>query len=66
MKEEALQVLLVEDNAGDARLVREMFSKERPDSFKLTHIMRMSEAVTYLKNGGVDIEIKLPRKKTTC
>jgi signal transduction histidine kinase len=55
MKEKALEVLLVEDNAGDARLVREMFSKERPDSFKLTHIMRMSEAVTYLKNGGVDI-----------
>jgi signal transduction histidine kinase len=55
MKEEALQVLLVEDNAGDARLLREMFSKERPDSFELRHAMRMSEAVTHLENGGVDI-----------
>jgi len=55
MKEKALQVLVVEDNAGDVRLLREMFSKERPDSFELTHIVRMSEAVTHLAKGGVDI-----------
>jgi signal transduction histidine kinase len=55
MKEKALQILLVEDNAGDARLLREMFSKERPDSFELTHLLRMSEAVTHLARGGVDI-----------
>src|SRR6202140_5807209 len=55
MKDKALQVLLVEDNAGDARLLREMFSKERPDSFELTHILRMSEAVAHLAKGGVDI-----------
>ena len=55
MKEKALQVLLVEDNAGDARLLREMFSKEKPDSFELTHLLRMSEAVVHLAKGGVDI-----------
>jgi phosphoserine phosphatase RsbU/P len=55
MKEHALQILLVEDNAGDARLLREMFSKERPGSFELTHLLRMSEAVTHLAKGGVDI-----------
>ena len=55
MKERALQVLLVEDNAGDARLLREMFSKERAESFELTHLLRMSEAVTHLAKGGVDI-----------
>ena len=55
MKEKALQVLLVEDNAGDARLLREMFTKERPDSFELTHLLRMSEAVIHLAKGGVDI-----------
>ena len=32
-------VLLVEDNAGDARLLREMFNKERPGSFQLTHLV---------------------------
>jgi signal transduction histidine kinase len=55
MKEKALQVLLVEDNAGDARLLREMFTKERPDSFELTHLLRMSDAVIHLAKGGVDI-----------
>ena len=55
MKEKALQVLLVEDNAGDARLLREMFSKERRDAFELTHLLRMSEAETHLAKGGVDI-----------
>jgi DNA-binding NtrC family response regulator len=55
MKEKALQVLVVEDNAGDARLLREMFSKEKPGSFELTHLLRMSEAVIHLEKGGVDI-----------
>ncbi len=51
----ALQILLVEDNAGDARLLREMFSKETAGSFQLTHLTRMSEAVAHLARGGVDI-----------
>src|SRR6204780_1363964 len=55
MKEKKLQVLLVEDNAGDVRLLREMFSKEKPGSFELTHLLRMSEAVIHLGKGGVDI-----------
>jgi signal transduction histidine kinase len=55
MSEKALQVLLVEDNAGDARLVREMFRSEKPGSVKLTHLSLMSEAVTHLEQGGVDI-----------
>jgi len=55
MKEKPLQVLLVEDNAGDARLIREMFINERPDSFELTHLLRMSDAETQLAKGGADI-----------
>src|SRR6202021_771263 len=55
MKEKALQVLVVEDNAGDVRLLREMFSKEKPDSFELTHLLRMKDAVIHLAKGGVDI-----------
>jgi diguanylate cyclase (GGDEF)-like protein/PAS domain S-box-containing protein len=55
MKEEALQVLLVEDNAGDARLLREMFSKENRDSFELTHLLRLSEAMVHLAKAKVDI-----------
>ncbi|MEA3179359.1 MAG: hypothetical protein QOI59_2882 [Gammaproteobacteria bacterium] len=52
---ETLQVLLVEDNAGDARLLREMFTKETAGSFELTHLLRMSEAVLHLAKGGVDV-----------
>jgi signal transduction histidine kinase len=55
MSEKALQVLLVEDNAGDVRLLREMFSTERADSFELTHCLRMGEAELRLAKGGVDI-----------
>jgi signal transduction histidine kinase len=52
---EALKVLLVEDNAGDARLLREMFSKEKAGGFELTHLLRMSDAVVHLAKGGVDV-----------
>src|SRR5271168_1525595 len=55
MKEKTLQVLLVEDNAGDARLLREMFNKEKPGSFELTHLVRLGEALAHLEKGGVDI-----------
>jgi signal transduction histidine kinase len=55
MNEKPLQVLLVEDNAGDVRLLREMFSKEKRNAFQLTHLFRMSEAEIHLAKGGVDI-----------
>ena len=55
MKDKPVHVLLVEDNAGDARLLREMFSKEKGDSFQFTHYLRMRDAETHLAKGGVDI-----------
>jgi signal transduction histidine kinase len=55
MKKRGLHVLLVEDNAADARLLRQMFSKESPDSFVLTHLTRMHDAEALLAKGGVDI-----------
>ena len=55
MRKKALQVLLVEDNAGDARLLREMFSKETVGSFELSHLTHMRDAEARLKAGGVDI-----------
>ena len=56
-KRKPLHVLLVEDNAGDVRLLREMFSAEKAGNFELTHISRMSEAVVHLAKGGVDIAL---------
>jgi PleD family two-component response regulator len=55
MSERTLQVLLVEDNAGDAALLRHMFSEERSGSFELTHLLRMTDALTHLAKGGVDL-----------
>jgi signal transduction histidine kinase len=55
MTEKPLRVLLVEDSAGDARLLREMFRSEGPGSFVLTHVERMSEALSHLAIGGLDI-----------
>jgi signal transduction histidine kinase len=55
MKKKVLQVLLVEDNASDARLLREMLSKEKLGSFELTHLTRMHEAEIRLSEGGIDI-----------
>jgi signal transduction histidine kinase len=50
-----LRVLVVEDNAGDARLLREMFSKEKAGSFEVTHLLRISEALVHLAKTKVDI-----------
>jgi signal transduction histidine kinase len=55
MKKKPLQVLVVEDNAGDVRLLREMFSGEKVGSFEITHLLRMSEAEVHLAKAGVDI-----------
>jgi signal transduction histidine kinase len=55
MKENPLRVLLVEDSAGDARLLREMFRAEGPGSFVLTHVDRMSDALGHLAKGALDI-----------
>ncbi len=50
-----LQILLVEDNAADAQLLRQMFSKEEPGSFVLTHLTRVADAEILLAKGGTDV-----------
>lgn len=55
MNTQPLRILLVEDNPGDVRLLREMFSTERPDSYEITHLPRLGLALNHLARGGVDI-----------
>ncbi len=55
MKQETVRVLLVEDNAGDARLLREMFGKESPDRFEMTHVPNMRDAILQLAKGATDV-----------
>jgi signal transduction histidine kinase/CheY-like chemotaxis protein len=47
--------LLVEDNPGDARLLREMLNEDPSHDIALTHVGRLSEAETYLLEQRVDI-----------
>jgi signal transduction histidine kinase len=55
MNEKALQVLVVEDNAGDVRLLHEMLRGEKPGDFELTHLVRLDQAEAHLAKNGVDI-----------
>jgi signal transduction histidine kinase len=48
-------LLLVEDNPGDARLLREMLDEQNSRDTKMTHVDRMSEVEKYLANHAVDI-----------
>jgi diguanylate cyclase (GGDEF)-like protein/PAS domain S-box-containing protein len=48
-------VLLVEDNPGDARLMREVYNEHGPPDTELIHVASMNEAETYLVEHPVDI-----------
>ena len=48
-------VLLIEDNAGDARLLREMFREEGSHPTELTHVGCMSDAEAYLTDPAMDV-----------
>lgn len=57
-----IRVLLVEDNPGDARLLREMFS-EVDTRLRLTHAEQLSEAFQHLREATFDVvllDLSLP------
>jgi two-component system, cell cycle sensor histidine kinase and response regulator CckA len=54
-KEPIKTVLLVEDNTGDARLIREMFNEQGARDTELVHVQCLSEAEKYLAKHEVDI-----------
>ena len=49
------KLLLVEDNAGDARLVHDMLSQQDQHTIELVHVECVSEAEAYLAEHAVDI-----------
>ena len=53
-------VLLIEDNPGDARLVRETLSEQGSHTTALVHVGCMSEAETYLAEHTVDVVLLDP------
>jgi len=48
-------LLLIEDDLGDARLLREMLREQNSPTIQLTHLERMSDAEKYLAAHAVDI-----------
>lgn len=56
-------VLLVEDNPGDARLIREMLSEAGRSGFQLAEASRLDEACARLARGGIEVillDLSLP------
>ena len=54
MKQDAIRVLLVEDNPGDARLVEEGLAEIQSPRFELTHVTRLEEARRSLEKERYD------------
>lgn len=50
-----IQVLLVEDNPGDARLIQRMLTQIRGVDFVVQHAERLTTGLTYLAAGNVDL-----------
>ena len=51
MGTQLLTVLLVEDNPGDARLIRESLAEAAGDHFNLETVERLADAIHRLRNG---------------
>ena len=49
------KILLVEDNSGDARLLREMFNEQGPHETEFTHVESMDEAEKHVAANSVDL-----------
>ena len=62
-KSKIVNVLLIEDNPGDARLIGEMLSDNLGVSFQLKFVNRVEAGLRYLASGGIDVvllDLNLP------
>jgi diguanylate cyclase (GGDEF)-like protein/PAS domain S-box-containing protein len=48
-------VLVIEDNPGDARLLREMFNEQRSEDITFTDVECLADAERALAKGGIDV-----------
>ncbi len=58
-----MRILLIEDNPGDANLIREMLLENRGSNFEVECLPRLSAALGRLESGGIDLvllDLNLP------
>jgi signal transduction histidine kinase/GGDEF domain-containing protein len=55
MKNHNIQVLVIEDNPGDFRLIQEMLLEVKDKFFQLELAKNLSEALERLRQGGIDV-----------
>jgi DNA-binding response OmpR family regulator len=63
LNSQAIKVLLIEDNPGDARLISEIIADASSNRFELTHTERLSEGLRCLREGRYDavlLDLLLP------
>ena len=53
--DKSIRVLLIEDNIGDSRLIREMLSEAKDVSFDLKYAERLQVGLGQLGQGGIDV-----------
>ena len=53
--QQPIKVLLVENNMGDARLLREALAEADPSRFQLTHVQRLSQALVHLDENAYNV-----------
>lgn len=66
MSDQRFKILLVEDNPGDARLIRESLAEVDRDPFDLETADRLTTALRRLADGGIDavlLDLALPDSK---
>jgi signal transduction histidine kinase len=55
MSEKQIKVLMIEDNPGDARLIREVLNEDSSAQVKLEHVTRLDAALARLAEGETDV-----------
>ncbi len=50
-----MKILLIEDNPGDARLIREMLADAGGRGFAIEWVSRLAEGLERLRRGGIDL-----------
>ena len=55
MDNKSIKTLLVEDNPGDSRLIREMLAEARGVTFSLEYADRLQVGLEHLREGGIDV-----------